>query len=99
MAGGVLLVLGLTLKTGEKHRAKFVGTGMHGGVIYISGEVTNLGKEVKIMDVNNNDLTIIKSLVKEYCDNFDADLDNIMERKYQKIVPVSHRPYGTVYAY
>jgi glutamate synthase domain-containing protein 3 len=99
MAGGVLLVLGLTLKTGEKHRAKFVGTGMHGGVIYISGEVTNLGKEVKVTDVNNNDLTMIKSLAKEYCTNFNANIDNVMERKYQKIIPVSHRPYGTVYAY
>ena len=99
MAGGVLLVVGLTLKSGEKHKAKFVGTGMHGGVIYISGEVTNLGKEVKIMDVNNNDLTIIKSLVKEYSSNFDIDASDVMERKYVKIVPVSHRPYGTVYAY
>lgn len=99
MAGGVLLVLGLTLKDGEKHKAKFVGTGMHGGVIYISGEVTNLGKEVKVIEVNNNDLTVIKGLVKEYCINFNENIDNVMERKYLKIVPVSHRPYGTVYAY
>lgn len=99
MAGGVLLVLGLTLKTEEHHKAKFVGTGMHGGVIYISGEVANVGKEVKVMDVNNNDLTAIQSLVREYCSHFDVNVDEVMERKYSKIVPISHRPYGTVYAY
>lgn len=99
MAGGVLLVLGLTLKPGERHKAKFVGTGMHGGIIYVSGEINHLGKEVKVMDVNNNDLTAIQSLVREYCSHFDVSVDEVMERKYSKIVPISHRPYGTVYAY
>jgi glutamate synthase domain-containing protein 3 len=33
MAGGVLVVLGLELQEGEPHRARFIGTGMHGGVI------------------------------------------------------------------
>ena len=34
MAGGVILVLGLNLHKGECCKARFVGTGMHGGVIY-----------------------------------------------------------------
>jgi glutamate synthase domain-containing protein 3 len=38
MAGGVLILLGLNLKD-EQHRANFIGTGMHGGVIYIRGKV------------------------------------------------------------
>src|SRR3990172_4806482 len=37
MAGGVLLVLGLDLAEGEGHQANFIGTGMHGGVIYMRG--------------------------------------------------------------
>jgi glutamate synthase domain-containing protein 3 len=99
MAGGVLLVLGLTLKAGEKHKARYVGTGMHNGVMYISGEVTHLGKEVKVMDVNKTDLNLIKTLAKEYCDHFNLNLDHVMAREFSKIMPVSHRPYGTVYAY
>ena len=99
MAGGVLVVLGLNLKSGERHKARFVGTGMHGGTIYISGDVTHLGKEVKIMDVNNNDLTLLKSLVREYCGYFNLKVETVMERKYSKIIPVSHRPYGRIYAY
>jgi len=99
MAGGVILVLGLNLQNGERHKAKFVGTGMHGGVIYVHGEITNLGKEVELTDVNENDLELIRSLVKEFCGHFNLDFDEVMNRKFTKIVPVSHRPYGRLYAY
>jgi glutamate synthase domain-containing protein 3 len=99
MAGGVLVVLGLTLKAGEHHKARFVGTGMHAGIIYVRGEISHLGKEVKIMDVNKTDLKIIEGLVKEYCSHFNANSDEIMSGKFVKIVPYSTRPYGRVYAY
>jgi glutamate synthase domain-containing protein 3 len=99
MAGGVLVVLGLTLKDGEKHKARFVGTGMHAGIIYVRGEITHLGKEVKVMDVNKRDLAVIQGLIKEYCDHFGSDFDAVMSGKFVKIVPYSHRPYGRVYAY
>jgi len=101
MAGGVLVVLGLTLSNGERHHARFVGTGMHGGVIYVRGEMpeNQLGKEVKIMDINKRDFRLIKSLVREFCDCFNMDCDEIMGGKFSKIVPFSHRPYGSVYAY
>jgi glutamate synthase domain-containing protein 3 len=99
MAGGILLVLGLTLKTGEAHKSRFVGTGMHAGIIYVRGEISNLGKEVKLMDTDQNDLKVIGDLVKEYCDHFNADFDAIMKAKFVKLVPFSHRPYGRIYAY
>jgi glutamate synthase domain-containing protein 3 len=99
MAGGVLLVLGLTLKKGEQHKARFVGTGMHAGILYVRGEITHLGKEVKVMDVEKKDLEVIGELVKEYCGYFNADYDKIMAGKFIKIVPYSSRPYGRIYAY
>jgi glutamate synthase domain-containing protein 3 len=99
MAGGILLVLGLTLKAGEPHRARFVGTGMHAGIMYVRGEVTHLGKEVKAMEVNKTDLKTIGELAKEYCGYFNADYDKIMAGKFTKLVPFSHRPYGRIYAY
>ena len=99
MAGGILLVLGLTLKAGESHSARFVGTGMHSGIMYIRGAVTHLGKEVKIMDVNKSDLKTISALVKEYCTYFNSDYDKIMGGTFTKLVPFSHRPYGRIYAY
>jgi glutamate synthase domain-containing protein 3 len=99
MAGGVLLVLGLTLKEGEQHKARFVGTGMHAGILYVRGEISHLGKEVKMMDADHKDLAVIGDLVKEYCGYFNADYDKIMAGKFVKIVPYSHRPYGRIYAY
>lgn len=98
MAGGTMLVLGLSLKEGEVHKSRYVGTGMHGGVLYVRGEVKDLGKEVKAIDTDEADLTIIKALVKEFCSYFNKDYDNIMDKKFVKIIPHSHRPYGRVYA-
>ena len=101
MAGGVLLVLGLSLKPGDCFSSRFVGTGMHGGVIYVRGELPedNLGKEVKIVGVNKRDLSVIQGLVKEFCGYFDKSYEEVMEGEFSKIVPFSHRPYGRVYAY
>lgn len=99
MAGGVILVLGLNLHEKECHTAKFVGTGMHGGVIYVRGKITNLGKEVEVRDIDENDVNLVRSLVKEFCDYFSFDFDEIMNRKFTKIVPVSNRPYGRLYTY
>jgi glutamate synthase domain-containing protein 3 len=99
MAGGILAVLGLRLKKGESHGARYVGTGMHAGIIYVRGEIGNLGKEVKKMDVDEKDLVVIKGLVKEYCGYFGKDFDDVMKGKFFKIVPYSHRPYGRIYAY
>jgi glutamate synthase domain-containing protein 3 len=98
MAGGTLLVLGLSLKEDEVHKSRYVGTGMHGGVLYIRGEVNNLGKEVKVTETDEHDLTIIEGLVKEFSNCFDKDYDQIMSKKFVKIIPHSHRPYGRVYA-
>jgi glutamate synthase domain-containing protein 3 len=98
MAGGVILLLGLNLQSGECHKTKFVGTGMHGGVIYTCADITHLGKEVEAMPVDESDVQMIQGLVKEFCSYFRFDFDEIMRRKFVKIVPVSHRPYGRLYA-
>jgi len=99
MAGGILLVLGLTLGEGERHRSRFVGTGMHSGIMYIRGEVASLGKEVKVLETDQSDLKVISELVHEYASYFNADADKILKGKFNKIVPFSHRPYGRIYAY
>lgn len=99
MAGGVLVVLGLNMKDEEHHKAKFVGTGMHGGTIYIRGEVTHLGKEVEIVDLEEDDRRLLRSLVEEFCSHFGFDPNEILKHKFSKLIPVSYRPYGRLYAY
>jgi len=54
MAGGVVVILGLNLKSNKRHKARFVGTGMHGRVIYIHGEVTSISKEAEVADSTRN---------------------------------------------
>jgi len=98
MAGGVLVVLGLTLKDGESHKAKFVGTGMHGGVIYVRGKVAHTGKEVKIMDLEESDKALLRPLIEEFCGYFKLDVDAVLAGEFRKLVPFSTRPYGRLYA-
>ena len=101
MAGGVLALLGLNLKEGEKHKARFIGTGMHGGVIYIRGGVEDyqLGKEVGTSQPDGEDLKLLKKLVGKYARYFGADSGEIMQRGFIKLTPRYLRPYGRLYAY
>ncbi|MDD5082807.1 MAG: hypothetical protein PHU08_05475 [Dehalococcoidales bacterium] len=101
MAGGILILLGLTLKEGERHRADFIGTGMHGGVIYLSGAVENhqLGKEVGVAELNEADHQILRQYVGQYADYFNYNAGEILGRKFVKLFPRWLRPYGRLYTY
>jgi glutamate synthase domain-containing protein 3 len=98
MAGGVLAVLGLNVKD-EQHNAHFVGTGMHGGTMYIRGEVRHLGEEVAIVEFTEEDHRVLGSLVDEFCSYYGFDPEKILDGKFNKLIPVSSRPYGNLYAY
>jgi glutamate synthase domain-containing protein 3 len=101
MAGGILILLGLNLKEGGQHKANFIGTGMHGGVIYMRGEVQEfqLGKEVGVAELDENDYLILKGLVGEFASHFDYDAEEILKYKFTKLFPLYLRPYGRLYAY
>jgi len=99
MAGGIILVLGLNSQDRQYYVPKFVGTGMHGGIIYTCSEITHLGKEVEVTSIDEGDMHVIEGLVKEFCSHFSCDVDRIMRKKFVKIVPLSYRPYGRLYAH
>jgi len=101
MAGGILVVLGLTLAPGERHIATYIGTGMHGGVMYIRGELEahQLGKEVGRAPLDEQDEVLLQQLVREYAAHFDCDAEAILDQPFTKLVPLSSRPYGQLYAY
>jgi glutamate synthase domain-containing protein 3 len=99
MAGGIMILLGINEKT--PIAGDYVGTGMHGGIIYIRGKVDpyHLGKEVSCLEVNEEDMKLIGSYLREYCGYFGFDLNEVMDRSFMKLIPLSHRPYGSLYVY
>lgn len=101
MAGGVLVVLGLTLRPRDCYIADFVGTGMHGGVIYIRGKLADyqLGKEVGQVPLEESDHVLLVELVEEFAAHFGYDEETILSQPFTKFVPLSSRPYGRLYAY
>ena len=118
MAGGVIIVLGLdgsishlrdksmaaNMMAGRSIVGDFVGTGMHGGVIYIRGDIEEykMGREVKKMSADENDCEILKKYIKNYCKYFKKDYCEIISQNFKdfiKLIPHSHRPYGKLYAY
>lgn len=74
---------------------------MHGGEIYIRGEVEEYqtGEEVGIQNPSHDDLDRLRIYLEEYAEDFDLNIEDIMDRKFIKLVPTSHRPYGRIYTY
>lgn len=105
MAGGILVLLGLNTASGGTNGksivGSWVGTGMHGGVIYLRGKVEahQLGKEVGVKELTAEDKKELRKLLEEYCREYNLNVDEVMSREFVKLVPVSHRPYGRLYAY
>jgi glutamate synthase domain-containing protein 3 len=58
-----------------------------------------LGKEVSVLPLDKKDLKVLTKHLKEYCEHFGLDLDEIMAKPFIKLQPVSSRPYGSLYAY
>jgi glutamate synthase domain-containing protein 3 len=101
MAGGILILLGLNLKPGENHGANYIGTGMHGGVIYLSGTVSDfqLGKEIGVAELDDKDNLNLGKYVGEFASHFGYDAQDILKHKFIKLFPLYLRPYGRLYAY
>jgi len=101
MAGGILILLGLNLGEGGRHRANFIGTGMHGGVIYLRGSVEGyqLGKEVGVAELEEKDYQILRKFIGEFAAHFGYDVEEILKHRFTKLFPLWLRPYGRLYAY
>lgn len=101
MAGGVIVILGLTLNPGEAHYCSHVGTGMHGGVILMRGEISDhqLGMGVGITEITDEDAELLNKYIAEYERLFDADLSSIKLDEFARLAPLSKRPYKQLYAY
>ncbi|MHB1293637.1 MAG: GltB/FmdC/FwdC-like GXGXG domain-containing protein [Anaerolineae bacterium] len=101
MSGGVLIVLGSQLGPEDRHPSRYVGTGMHGGVIYMRGQVHTdfLGQEVGVVPVEAQDEWLLRRYVARFVDYFGGDVEQLMQVPFTKLIPKTKRPYGRLYAY
>lgn len=98
MAGGYLVILGLNAGKAPI-LGNYTATGMHGGRIYIRGNVdpARIGKETKSFDIDEDDVKILKPLIGEFCSAFGYESAKILKDRFTKLIPVSKRPYGKHY--
>jgi glutamate synthase domain-containing protein 3 len=111
MAGGIIIILGLHCRKrvifpfgkNEDITGNYTGTGMHGGKIYIRGNIRThkLGKEVKKVDLDSNDICILNKYIDKYNNYFNSDkvIIPVDGNDFVKLIPYSLRPYGKLYAY
>jgi glutamate synthase domain-containing protein 3 len=101
MAGGLLILLGMNTQVEGPIAGSFIGTGMHGGEIYLRGTVEEwqCGKEVGIFTADEADIAAIRPVLAEYAGAVGMDIEAILSEPFTKLIPVSHRPYGKMYAY
>jgi glutamate synthase domain-containing protein 3 len=101
MAGGLLVLLGYCTQFEDQPLVgSFVGSGMHGGAIFLRGEVEpwQVGKECGIFTADEQDMKVLRPAVEEWCAAFGGDVADMLSVPFTKLVPVSHRPYGKLYA-
>lgn len=101
MAGGLLILLGMNSKVEGPIVGGYLGTGMHGGEIYVRGTVEpwQCGKECGVFEATPAEMEALRPVLSEYCEAFSMDVDEVMSQPFTRIVPISHRPYGKLYAY
>ncbi len=101
MAGGLIMVLGLGLKSDYSPVGKFIASGMHGGKMFIRGKFIpeQAGPGIGIDKPTPEDYIEILSYITEYANDLGIDLLDIRSEDFVKVYPTTTRPYGQVYAY
>jgi glutamate synthase domain-containing protein 3 len=105
MAGGRIIVLNKFFEDNPPVRQSyFIGTGMHGGAIFIRGDVdlNQIGAEVGVEDPTDSEWKAIEKYVHNFCRVFDLEAKKaklLKRHKFTKLFAKSSRPYGRLYAY
>lgn len=77
-----------------------LAAGIHGGRIYIRGEVPNhlLGVYAVKDKVTKEDREILKSIINRFCELFNTPEELIWSKEFTKVIPFSSRPFGKHYS-
>lgn len=77
----------------------FVGTGMHGGAIYLrTNKAPDLPKQIRVEMKKGNDIPEIKTYITKFCDYFtDVNKDTILSSVFAVLTPDTNNPYKQLY--
>ncbi len=97
LAGGLIIVLGL--EEDNLLDGSFIGTGMHGGEIYLRTDKApeNLPKQVSLSQATSEDISKITDILEEYVHDFELDLKEILNKTFYKLTPNAKNPYKQLY--
>jgi len=99
MAGGTIIVLGLNRDMPLCGRG--IGSGIHGGRIFIRGGVNEslLGVGALKRNATEDDMKDIEPIVKKFGDFFGIMVDDILSSEFTCIMPASARPFAGKYTW
>ncbi len=99
MAGGLLIVLGLTGTPPIAERG--VGSGIHGGEIFVRGTVDehHLGVGAKQTPATRQQVLTIKPIIEDFAQVFDIPPAPLLASEFTRIAPASARPFANKYTW
>lgn len=99
-AGGVIVVLNLQ-KTQKVSVGYFCGTGMHGGKIFLRGNILPAGlpEQVVAKTASPEELEEIRPLLQDFCSEFGKDIDDILQSHFYLLTPDTKNPYKRLYTH
>jgi glutamate synthase domain-containing protein 3 len=97
MAGGLLIVLGMNGKVPVAERG--VGSGIHGGEIFVRGKVEDkyLGVGAKQLPATVEQMEMVHPIIEDFAKAFGIDAEPLISAQYSRIAASSARPFASKY--
>ncbi|MFZ0004395.1 MAG: hypothetical protein WCC86_11280 [Methanoregula sp.] len=97
MAGGLLIVLGLKGQIPVAERG--IGSGIHGGEIFVRGAVEDkyLGVGAKQLPATAEQMAVIQPIIEDFARTFGIDAEPLVSAQYSRIAASSARPFASKY--
>jgi glutamate synthase domain-containing protein 3 len=99
MAGGLIIVLGLGGGPAVEERG--IGSGIHGGEIFIRGDFPDhlLGVGATKKPAGAGELERIAPCIREFAGCFGTDASSLLSEEFVRISPASSRPFANKYTW